>query len=50
MLDYDLEISEAEQKWFIAILLGGAIYNMFIALSLALPFIIVNNVLERIVG
>ena len=44
------ELSEAEQKWFVAILLAGAIYHMFIALAFAMPFMIVNNTLERILG
>lgn len=50
MHDYEIELSDAEQKWFVAILLAGAVYNMFLALALAMPFIIVNNVLERIIG
>ena len=50
MFDYDLEVSDAEQKWFVLIMLAGAIYNMFLALSLAMPFMIMDKVVERLLG
>jgi hypothetical protein len=47
-MEHDLELSEAQQKWFVAIMLAGAVCYMAIALALAMPFMIMNNVLERI--
>lgn len=50
MRDHHIELSEAEQKWFIAILLAGAVYYMGIALAFALPVMTMSNVIERLLG